>query len=357
LTVQEATENAASQAFFKQNETTLKATLKQNLFKGFLDGATIRQKELQQKTFEYSQQEAELQLLAETAQNFFTILSLTQDFLTYQQEISTHQKRREEILNLKKVGRAREIDLVAIDLSIANLEAAQANTNGLLLAARETLSFLSGLPAQTALSNPSSVPQAIAPLETWLSGVANRPDVLLAEQELALANQGIHVAKAGYFPSADLVGDYYFDRPGIASDINWDVMLVLSFNIFEGFVNRSFLREALSLQKEKEIHLRNIKEQAERDIRANYQILVADMADAYKLAAAKDLAEKRVELLTKENRMGLSSNMDVLESLATVYQMERALSRAEFVAKNDFAKLQILTVSGDIDEKISLDSP
>jgi outer membrane protein TolC len=350
LTLQEATSSAVGQDFFKQNESTIKTTLKQNIFRGFLDVSTVKQKKLQQTSLEYLRKQTELALLSETAQNFFEILSQDQEILTYTQEIATHQKRREEIVDLKKMGRAREIDVVSIDQSIAMVEASQAGTSGRLNSSREMLLYLTGLANNEELLDTLSIPEPISPVDHWLQGIDRKPEMLLARQELALANEGLYIAKAGYFPSADLVGDYYLERPGIASDISWDVMLVLSFNIFEGGVNRSLMREAVSYQKEKETHVKSIQEQATRDIRSLYQIVIADFAAAERLQTARTLAQKKHDLLAKENRMGLSTNMEVLESLALVYQLERALKRAQYLAKNDYTQLQILAFSGSIDE-------
>jgi outer membrane protein TolC len=355
VTIQEGTASTVGQEFFPEKQTTLKASVRQNVFKGFLDQAIIRQKILEQETVKNFKEEKAIEVLGETAQIFFAILSYVQNLTHYEQELATHQKRREEIISLKKMGRAREIDVVAIDAFKASLEAEQVAVKGALAIAYEALSFLTGLSSQAQLQDVDAVPKDIHTPEFWLTQISKRPDVQVASQEMELANQGIHIAKASYFPTIDLLGDYFLDRPGIVSDIHWDLMLVLSFNIFEGGVSRSLLREALSYRQEKEIELRKVKEQATRDIRTLFQALSSSLAQAEKLSLAKTYAQKKYDLLSKENRMGLATNMEVLESLALIYQVERALSRTQYSAKNEFEQLQIATISGDIHEKIFLD--
>lgn len=89
-----------------------------------------------------------------------------------------------------------------------------------------------------------TMPDAAAGLDYAL---ANRPDLRRIRERVRQSRMGVDAARAGYLPAVDLRAQYYLDDEDAAYDLdrdNWQVALVLNWNLFTGFRTRSAVREA-----------------------------------------------------------------------------------------------------------------
>jgi outer membrane protein len=328
-----------AQSIFPADQETVRATATQNLFKGFRDLATLEQRKLARRAAEFARDQAEVQLYLDVAQAFYDVLGRQSDLRNYADEIGANEDRRRELLQFKRTARARETDIATVEAAIATLQASVANTQGLLDAARETLSFLTGLPRAAELSDSEAFPSGVPALDFWLARVLSRPDVDQAQSNLEAARKNTEVARGGAGPTLDLSANYYFRRPGINEDINWDVQLSVTQPLFTGGLVQAQVREALSQQQANEITLEQTRETAERDIRSLYRTLAANLEQVKRLERAVDLTERNYELLRQDNRAGLASNLDVSQALATVYQTRRTRDVARYTVKSNYARL------------------
>lgn len=338
------------QSLFPANQNTVKLGLTQNLFKGFRDFAALKQRKSEREATEAGREQAKVQLFQDTAQGFYNVLAYEYDLKNYQSEIEANQKRKAELSDLKRLARAREADIVSIDSSIASLEASVSATRGMLQVARETLAFLTGIDSQTALMDTEEYPLQIEALDSLLSQVEKRPDILQGRQALDAAEHSVWVARGGHLPTADITANYYFTRPGVYSAVNWDVQLTASFALFSGGNTQSQVREAASQLKGKEVNLDQLRKQAERDIRSVYTTVVNDLEQVSRLAKAVELSKEKYQLYLKDNRGGLASNVDVLQALASAYQTQRTYDHTRMTTKYDYARLQAITVKRKWDE-------
>jgi len=330
------------------DQTNASVRLSQNVFRGFRDFASLKQKKGEKKSSEALLEQAKLQLFQDTTDAFYTILVYEHDIVNYQNEIEANKQRKNELLNLKKLARAREADIVSIDASIAVLSASLESTHGLLAASRETVAFLTGLSSEIKLSDSEFYPEELSPIESWVIDIDKRPDVIQLKEELKVADKKIEFARSGHFPSLDVGSNYYFKRPGIYDDINWDVFVSLTLPLFSGGITQSQIREATSNKSGAAIKLREKKKQREYDVRYLYKTLERTRSQVQKLSHATELSKKRYELLLKDNRAGLATNIDVLQALATAYQTERSYDHAKLTAKQYFVKLEAISAKKDL---------
>lgn len=340
---QEAPASALAQNIFPADQETVKATATQNLFKGFRDLATLQQRKLARRAAEFARDQAEVQLFADVAQAFYEVLARRSDLRNYREEIAADNDRRRELLDFKRAARAREADIATVEAATATLEATSAGTRGMLDAAGETLAFLTGLAPGAQLADSEAYPAAVPGIDTWLARLEDRPDVRQARSNLEAADQSVEATRAAGRPSLDLSANYYFRRPGISEDSKWDVQLNLSQPIFTGGLIRSQVREAVSQRRADEITLEQARIAAERDIRSLYRTLRANLDQAARLDRAVELTQRNYELLRKDNRAGLATNLDVLQALANVYQTRRAAQAARYTVKSNYARLRAIS--------------
>ncbi len=123
-------------------------------------------------------------------------------------------------------------------------------------------------------------------------------------------------------------------------DSTWDVQLVLSIPIYSGGVFQSRVREADSQRTQAELGASQIRRQAEQEIRSVYQSVGFDRAQLSALETATDAARKNYEAQLRDYRLGLVTNLDVLQALTTYQENLRALDRARYATKLDYIRLQ-----------------
>jgi len=187
-----------------------------------------------------------------------------------------------------------------------------------------------------------SAPSAttIQPMEYYLQDIEARPDVKASALKSEAAHAGLWVARCALLPSLDLAGNYYLQRTGISQDIKWDAQLALTIPLFAGGANLSRIREAASVDRQGALEMSRIRRLAEQDIRIAYNRASADLTQVDALSAAADLAERNYREQSSDYRLGLTTNIEVMQALASKQESRRSLNRAVYALKTDLAVLE-----------------
>lgn len=316
-------------------------TLSQPLFRGMREYAALRQTRNLLTAQEHDYRYAQVLLYRDVLQNFYTILSLESDIANYTEEIRLNRERESDIQERVRIGRSRQSELLNQQSTISTLLATLEQLKGQLLVAREALAFLSGLDATTPLLDTTPLPGKLDPLQVYLNGKLNRPDVHATQQRLFAATEAMAVARGEHLPSIDLNGNYYLERPGYLRDSRWDVQLTVTVPLYAGGSTQSKVRQANSQRTQAELTQAQRLRQAEQEIRANYQSMTLVQSQLEALQNATIAAKKSYAAQLREYRLGLVSNLEVIQALTTFQQNQRALARASINVRS--AYLQLLT--------------
>jgi outer membrane protein len=320
-----------------------KLTATQPLFRGFREFAALRQTQALVGAQNEDYQNARVQLFKDAAQNFYNVLSIEQDLKNLDEQIRHNLDREKEIQDRVRIGRSRVSELLNVQTTVSTLRAQVEQLQGHLRVAREAFAFLSGLASTTALSDTEALPAALESQETALSRLALRPDIRASQKRLTAAQEGVAVAKGAHLPSIDLNGNYYLDRPGVLKDVDWDVQVALTIPIYAGGLLQSKAREAISQRSQVELSVSQLARQAEQEIRSLHQSLQYDQSQLEALEKATEAARKSYEAQRQEYRLGLVTNLDVLQALTAYQENKRALDRARYNTKLDYLRLQAAT--------------
>jgi outer membrane protein len=305
----------------------------QPLFRGFREFAALRQTQalIGAQTFDY--RHARVQLFQDVSENFYTVLTLAE-------QIEQNRKRERELNERVRIGRSRIGEVLSVQSAISTLRAQTEQLRGQLHAAREVFAFLSGLDAATALRDTEALPSVLEPLDEYLARLALRPDVQAAEARTTAALENVEVARGARLPSLDLTTNRYLERTGSLQDSSWDVQIALNIPLYSGGLYQSRVREAESLRTQAELGVSRARRLAEQEIRSVYQSVDFDRAQLEALTTATETARKNYETQQRDYRLGLVTNLDVLQALTAYQENLRALDRARFAAKLDYLRLQ-----------------
>ena len=156
-------------------------------------------------------------------------------------------------------------------------------------------------------------------------------------------DEGVPIAFGQHFPSLDLIGDYYLMRPGVLSDVNWDVQLALTIPIFQGGVIQSQVRQAQSVSRQYDRLLSQARRTAEQEVRTFYDAVTADSQQLFKLKELVVVSKENADTEVKYYRNGLVTNLDVLTAITTYQDAQRQLDHQNYTVKMDTVKLKAAT--------------
>jgi len=326
----------------RQPHARLTAT--QPLFRGFREFASMRQTQALIGAQGEDYRQARTQLFKDVAQNFYDVLALEQDLKNFDEQINLNLQREKELQDRVRIGRSRTGETLAVQTTISTLRAQVEQLQAQLAAAREAFAFLSGLPADTPLRDSETLPASLDTLETYLARLELRPDVKAAQQRLPAAQDNISVARGARQPSLDLNANRYLERKGSLEGVDWDVQLALTIPLYSGGIRQSQVREAVSLSTQAELGASQVRRQAEQEIRSLHQSVVYDRSQLAALEKATEAARKNYEVQRRDYRLGLVTNLDVLQALTVFQDNQRALDRARYTAKLDYLRLEAAAV-------------
>ncbi len=337
------------------DQATTKASISQPLFRGFRDFAALKLNQNLITSQKESYQWAALQLYQDTANSFYLVLSLENDIAILKKEAGLYDKRIQELRSRVAIGRSRTTEVLNVRVSLATLLAQMEQVRSQLSTARELLSFLTGLPPSTELSDSQNLPSSIGTFESYDAMLSDRPDIKAALARTEAAKNSVDIAKGAFWPSADISGDYYFSRPkGILQNSDWDATIIATLPLFTGGLNTSHLAESDSLLRQSQNDLEQTKRLAEQELRSNYRQLTYDISQVKEFQNATDLAEKNYVAVSGDYDLGLVSNLDVLQTLTSYEDVERSLNKAVYGLKTDMQALLAITASVNIPDRMEV---
>ncbi len=319
-------------------------TASQPLFRGLREFAAVRQSQALVDAQGDDYRNARLQLFKDVAQNFYDVLTLEQELRNLDEQIDQYRQREKELQDRVRIGRSRSGETLTVQSTISTLRAQIEQRKAELNASREVFAFLSGLPAPTPLQDIEVMPEDPGTLDAYLARLALRPDVKAAQLRLTAAQENIGVARGAHLPSLDLNANRYLERAGNLENVEWDVQLALTVPLYAGGSVQSRVREAQSQSTQAELGVSQARRQAEQEIRSLHQSVLLDRSQLAALEMATDAARKNVEAQQHDYRLGLVTNLDVLQALTVFQDNQRALDRARYTAKLNYLRLQTAAV-------------
>jgi outer membrane protein len=324
-------------------QTSYHLSADQPLFRGLREYAALRLAKGQIAYQDLARQWASLQLYSDTAQAYYLVLAQQKDLETLQKEVELYAKRVNDLKEFVRIGRSRPTDVLTVQAAQAVLVAQIESSKALLDSSRQMLAFLTGLPAETALADGESPTAASEPLQSYLALIPSRPDIQAAQKNIDLAQENVKIAWGQHLPTADLSANYYPERPaGSNQNVQWDAEIALSLPLFMGGSIAAQTRQAESQVRQAELALRQQSRMAEADMRTAFQDLGYDLSQARALDDAYQITSKNYEAEVDDYENGLVTNLDVLQALTSYQDTLRALDKARYAAKTDFARLQSL---------------
>ncbi len=332
--------SSSASTFSPAEQTTAKVGIAQPLFRGMAEYASLSQQNLQVTAQISAKRQAAAELYASVVSNYYSILSMEQILKDFQEEIAVYEKRISDLNARIKIGRSKVSEALTVRSALDTLAAQAEEAKGQLSAAREAFAFLTGLDRNAIVKETEKLEIKPDTLDNYLKRIEDRPDVKAAKDTLEAVEKGVEIARAGHFPSLSLAGNYYFKRPGISQDQNWDASITATLPIFAGGLVNAQVRQAAAATRQSDLTLAQARRLADQEIRTGYSNLQSGMSRVKLLERATQTAYENYQAQIKDYKLGLVTNLDVLQAITSWHESLRALDTLKFQAKLDFVKLE-----------------
>jgi NodT family efflux transporter outer membrane factor (OMF) lipoprotein len=246
-------------------------------------------------------------------------------------------------------GITNELDVALATRELATLEAEIAPVEAEVNAAQYTLAVLVGEYPETMvqeLSKPDLIPSMPAPSAPGVPVdlLKRRPDIQVAERELAAATARIGVATANLFPQVALVGSIgsqgqgWGTTPSVSKHI-WSfgpgaVWPLLDFGALDAEVDIAQLAARASLVNYRKTIL-NAVQQVDTSLDA-YQAQEIRMEN---LSTAMVAGQRAVDLATSRYNRGLTDFLNVVDAERQFYDLQEQYAEAQVAQGEQFVQL------------------
>ncbi|MBP9699280.1 MAG: TolC family protein, partial [Elusimicrobia bacterium] len=183
------------------------------------------------------------------------------------------------------------------------------------------------------------------PVNTFLAQAARRPDVEAQRQEAAGQEYRVRYEKGFYWPSLNFSGNYYTQRPTLFEPVNWDMALNLSVPLFQGGSVAARVRDAQSGLIQAQLSLSYLERQIQSDVKKAYSAWTASLDESDALQQAYYAAKKSYDAQKREYRLGLVTNLDVLNATNLMQTAKRAWDDAQVDVQRRYVALIVATGS------------
>ncbi|MBV34749.1 MAG: transporter [Rickettsiales bacterium] len=278
-----------------------------------------------------------LSVIAQTANAYYSWVSAKRSLNLAEQTLTSRKDSLDLIQKRLDTGIASELDLAQAQASFATVSAQKARFERAHAAAKSALELLIGKPLSTVPFNKEQLRIAEMALELPESisseVLLSRPDVLSAEQSLYAANANIGAARAAFFPSITLTGDYgysstEFDSLFESNSKSWSFMPSIRIPIFNNGLQAN-LDIAKAQQQRLIAEYEKAVQQAFSEV---YQLMSNRTTYDSELEANRSLVKaqaKRLQLAEAKYKAGLASYLEVLNAQQDKFSAEQALLETE----------------------------
>ncbi len=276
------------------------------------------------------------------AESYYQTISYEEDLHILDDVVKALNDRIKVLEKWVRLGRSRDSELLQSQTTLAQTRVSIERTKKLMVATREMLAFLIGVPStQWALQwDMTPLPDGLQ-MGEYLAQTANRPDVLAAIQMERSARARLSAAKGEHLPKLSFEGNYAFYNTDTPGQTDWSGFLTLEIPIFDGGSIEARVDQNKSLFAQKKLDLSQIQREAERDVRTAFNQFNASLAELARLYEAVKTAELNFRAQEGDYDLHIVNNIDVLDALQTLHDLRREEATARANTRLNLIRLYV----------------
>lgn len=328
-------------------QTGTSITVTQPIFTGFRE--FLLAEALEQQTLAARLQSARARelLYLDVSELFYQVVFAAEELKVVDEALKTLDTRIKDLREFIQLGKSRESEVFAARSDVADLQAVRSRITGLILASKELLSFLTGIPASSLdLSDDTTQSQVLEPLSTYLEMVPERSDIRASRLIIDAQEKRVEAARRARWPSVNFVGNAYgWEDPDRSRE--WEMLIGLDVPIFDGGRITARTDEEKARLRVNQLDAQERFRLGERDIKVAYANTVSARDQVASLKKLRESAKSNYAAQKEDYQNGVVTNLEVLQAIRQVQEAERRLLSAQQLYEVNLASLKIAAGSLD----------
>ena len=327
-------------AFRELNPYQVGAGFRWPIFSGFQTYHENQARDAERMSARLNRQRFRELLFRDVGEVYFQILEYQKTLEILREEQQALLARIGELARRVNIGRSSQGELLAARSEYSNSRVELERIQGLRQISLELLAFLMGQSADTIqLAPPGKLPEQEA-LAVYLDRVEDRKDLKAAFKALEAQKSRLDVEKGGHYPQASVEGNYYTtQKPDFGRD--WGITLSIEVPIFQGGQTYYAVKESRALARKSELELKSLKRSASYEVRSAYVDYVNSLSRLALLRQSVDIGRATYFVQLRDYRLGIVSNLEVLNALRGYHAARRELTRIEMLVRMNEIRLHV----------------
>lgn len=325
----------------KHDDWAASLNISQPIFQGFNLLASWQQAKLTEESNEASLRDTELTLIASVQSNFLSLLKARMDVKSAEDSVARLESQLKVISAFYDVGLKPKAEVLDAEVDLATAKQDLLTARNQVSIQESQLNTLLNIPLEVEIDYVGELthsPFGLTLQECLSRAYAGRPDLVVGEKSVEIAEKDATIAASSFYPQVDADWDYYskgvdagLSRGGVypyRSKEYWTVGVSASMTIFEWGADYYDYKETEETVKQVEAELENTR------LNAGFEVKQA-LLNIQEADDRIEVARKSVEAAREAYRMAVAryqaqvgTNSDVLDAQARLTEAEAQLSQS-----------------------------
>lgn len=335
----------ASQSKQQNAASSTKAYLsgRYNIFSGMRDYLSAKAASARTHAASLDLDRARQRFYLDTAGAYLDLHAAQQEALIRMEQFAVAGKRIKELEARTAIGRSRKSELTAARAQQAQDMVSYLDAVSAERVAQQALRFVTGLDEDLTPSwdQPWENRPSPASLQEYQDMALRRPDLRARQKSRQAYDYLSELQDRALWPSVDLSGNYYAVRRPMPSPENrWDAAIALRVPLYTGGETAARKDSARAAGRSAALELQLAERQALAEVRAAYDEHIYAVLKAYALSEALSQVSDNARYQQEDYRLGLVTNLDVINALNTVLQTRLSFSLARIRSAYTLLRLE-----------------
>lgn len=302
--------------------------LVQSIYEGGRMTSAARTARLTKEQALLAHQAAVADALLEVRIGYYDVLLARQEIVVQEASIKLLTQELEDTQRRFDAGTVPRFNVLRAEVEVANAKPKLIRARNHLRIGKNNLANLLGysIPKEYTEDIPLKVAGELRadPYEIDLStAVAKamelRPELGALRKAVALREEGVINARAGYLPSVQAFGGYGSRSPNYSDDLGhdisgWFVGAQMNWDIFDGMLTKGRVSEAKARLKKSRIEVDDVSRKIELEVRTSYSYFIEAREVLESQKKVQEQAEEALRLAAARAEAGTSTQLDVLNA-------------------------------------------
>ncbi|HEX7011387.1 MAG TPA: TolC family outer membrane protein [Steroidobacteraceae bacterium] len=328
------------------DSTQYEVSLRQTLFR-WDEWVALRRADAQVAQAEADYQAAHQDLILRTAQRYFDVLAAQDTVDAAQASLEAFTRQLEQSEKRFEVGLIAITDVQEARAAHDQAAAALIQAKRELATARELLRELTGEPFDTLAAPVDELPlepPVPADEEEWVrTALEQNLRVISARLATDIAKHDVRVARAGHFPSFDLVASRSDQElegtqtsrdigvtPGDQSQLSDSIGIQVTLPIYSGGAVSSRVRQRVYLHRAARERLERTNRETERAARDAYLGVLSEISRVRALRQALESSRTALQATEAGFEVGTRTTVDVLDARRRLFEAQTNYARSRY---------------------------